>query len=394
MTSSIADLPSGRRRRGAAWFVLLLLLAFVVSPMPVTAMPTNKTVCARVGRTRVVNGIRWRCDRQGRVLRWTRISSATTSTTVKNADPVKLSPLERSKTDRPGVGQWDVKFIYATFKGGPDSRRDISGDIQGIANDVNRYFESQFPGHRVRYDTYQGRLDVQYVELPVTNKEFRSLFVDDCCILEDFFQQTLQGMGLKWTHGMDRNVYGHNDRLYVMLAEGFRGPKFGPDGPYEYECTDWDNNWTGISVRFLRKLDGTPCPGQVGYWLPTPEQWKASYSETRREFIGPWPIPELSGAFKPWGFTIIRGLLFMMMAYCEKGAREIIKLPTPERPYVLRSNSDIWSSGSQFDRPLGHPDIAKLDPTHDYYFKITNGPRARDTCYDLQYSKYWEKIGG
>jgi hypothetical protein len=287
-----------------------------------------------------------------------------------------------------------VKFIYATFKGGPDSRRDINGDIQGIANDVNRYFESQFPEHRVRYDTYQGRLDVQYVELPITNTDFRSLFVDDGWILEDFFQQTLQGMGLKWTHGMDRNLYGHNDRLYVMLAEGFRGPKYLPDGPREYECTDWDNNWTGISVRFLRKLDGTPCPGQVGYWLPTAEQWKASYSESRQEFIGPWPIPELSGGFKPWGFTIIRGLLFMMMAYCEKGAREIIKLPTLERPYFLRGNSDIWSSAGQFDRPLGHPDIAKLDPTHDYYFKITNGPRANDKCYDLQYSKYWEKTNG
>ena len=265
-------------------------------------MPSPRHVgatCAREGTSRTIDGVRWKCQRQASGLTWIRIQSKATQA------------LPRSTVDRPGQNKWDVKFIYATLKNGPDSRRDVSGDIEGIANDVNRYFESQFPGHRLRYDTYAGHLDVQYIELPITNKELRKLFVDDGWILEDFWQENLQAAGLSWTHGMDRNVYGHNDRLYVMLLEGFRGPKWGDHGEsYEYECTDWDNNWTGISVRFLRKLDGTPCPGQVGYWLPTKSQWAAAYSELTKQLVSPWPPPELAGSYKPWGFTMIRGLIF------------------------------------------------------------------------------------
>ena len=349
-------------------------------------MPSPRHVgatCAREGTSRTIDGVRWKCQRQASGLTWIRIQSTATQA------------LPRSTVDRPGQNKWDVKFIYATLKNGPDSRRDVSGDIEGIANDVNRYFESQFPGHRLRYDTYAGHLDVQYIELPITNKELRKLFVDDGWILEDFWQKNLQAAGLSWTHGMDRNVYGHNDRLYVMLLEGFRGPKWGDHGEsYEYECTDWDNNWTGISVRFLRKLDGTPCPGQVGYWLPTKSQWAAAYSESTKQLVGPWPPPELAGSYKPWGFTMIRGLIFMMMARCEKLAREIINTPTPKRPYVVRGPDEMWSGAARFDRPLGNPDIARLDPTHDYYFKITKGPRAGDTCYDIQYSPYWERTQG
>ena len=341
--------------------------------------------CSKEGATRTADGSHWTCRRTGGSRRWVR-----TPTTGR---PTQRLP--RSAVDRPGPGKWDVKFIYATLRDGPDSRRDTSGDIEGIANDVNRYLESQFPGHRLRYDTFAGRLDVQHIQLPVTNAELRALFVDEGWVLEEFWQSALQGAGLSWTHGMDRNLYGHNDRLYIMLLEGFRGPKFGDNGvSYEYECTDWDNNWTGISVRFLRKLDGTPCPGLVGRWLPTQRQWNSSYSASEGRIVGPWPPAELSGGYKPWGFTMIRGLIFMMMARCDKLAREIIATPTPLRPYVLRGDDDIWTSHAQFDRPIGHPGIAKLDPTHDYYFAITNGPRAGDPCYDIRFSPYWETTAG
>lgn len=371
------------RRLGGALLACSVALGTLSAPTASAAegAPSAAGPCRKEGASRTLNDIGWTCRRVGRTLRWMQ----------SQPFPPGSAPLARSTVDRPGVGRWDVKFIYATLKDGPDSRRDVSGDIEGIANDVNRYFESQFPGHRLRYDTFNGRLDVQLIQLPITNKELRGLFVDNGWILEDFWQTAMQGAGLSWTHGMDRNVYGHNDRLYVMLVEGFRGPKWGDNGEsYEYECTDWDNNWTGISIRFLRKLDGTPCPGLVGHWLPTQPQWNGAYSESKRQFVGAWPIPELAGSYKPWGFTMIRGLIFMMMARCDKLAREIVNTPTPKRPYVVRGPEEMWSGAARFDRPLGHPDIARLDPTHDYYFKIVNGARAGDTCYDIQYSPYWE----
>ncbi|MFZ9912853.1 MAG: hypothetical protein ACO3F6_04045 [Ilumatobacteraceae bacterium] len=80
-------------------------------------------------------------------------------------------------TDRPGAGRWDVKYLYVTFKGGPDNRRDETGEITGMASEVNRYFALQNPGYKLRYDTFEGALDVQHLPLPITNEEFRDLFL-------------------------------------------------------------------------------------------------------------------------------------------------------------------------------------------------------------------------
>ena len=44
-----------------------------------------------------------------------------------------------------------------------------------MASEVNRYFRSQFPGKQLRYDTFNGRLDVQHVQLPMTNKEYNDI---------------------------------------------------------------------------------------------------------------------------------------------------------------------------------------------------------------------------
>ncbi|MFZ9577712.1 MAG: hypothetical protein ACO3AK_02930, partial [Ilumatobacteraceae bacterium] len=67
-----------------------------------------------------------------------------------------MTGLPRSAVDRPGANTADIKFIYVTFKDGPDSRRDANGDIAGMAGEVNRYYQSQFPGKRLRYDTFEG----------------------------------------------------------------------------------------------------------------------------------------------------------------------------------------------------------------------------------------------
>ncbi|MEK0443670.1 MAG: hypothetical protein RL507_523, partial [Actinomycetota bacterium] len=129
--------------------------------------PAEAASCSVVGKRRVVAGRTEVCTRVGKVRRW--VAAPTTTTTTESVDVVKPG-LPRSTVDRPGSANYDVKFIYATFVDGPDEKRDTSGAIAGIAADVNRYMTTQFPGHRLRYDMFEGQLDVQYVQIPVTNR--------------------------------------------------------------------------------------------------------------------------------------------------------------------------------------------------------------------------------
>jgi hypothetical protein len=328
--------------------------------------------------------------------------SNTESAVIESTSDVRALP--RATADRPGPNVWDVKFFYVTFKDGPDASRDTNGEIDGIATDVNRYMESQFPGHRIRYDTFGGPLDIQYIKLPITNEEYYRLHTNKQGGVENLFQRALADAGYTWRWGSVSGELPVNSRIYYLMVEGFRGKKFGDNGEsYDYECTGGDLQFDGLAIRHLRRLNGEQCPGVVGNWVPTSKSWADSYSEEYQEFVAPWPPPEFPGdcidrsigQCRPWGWTMIYHFISIMLGpygrrECDYVINEIIATPTPQRPYVLAPPNDIWQSGSQFDRPLGHPELATLDPEHSRYFRITNGPKAGDPCRDIQYSPFWE----
>ncbi|MFM8956919.1 MAG: hypothetical protein ACKOJH_05680, partial [Actinomycetota bacterium] len=88
---------------------------------------------------RTVKGVRYVCSKSKR---WQVASSGTsggasdavTTTSSTSTTTTTIKPgLPRSAADRPGNREWDVKFIYATFLDGPDNRRDVNGQIAGIA---------------------------------------------------------------------------------------------------------------------------------------------------------------------------------------------------------------------------------------------------------------------
>jgi hypothetical protein len=195
-----------------------------------------------------------------------------------SAESPKVRSLPRISEDRPGPHLWDVKFLYVTFEDGPDEQRDTNGDIGGIAADVNRYMESQFPGHRIRYDTYDGALDIHHIQLPITNAEYYRLHTDQQGGVENLFQRALADAGYTWRWGSVTGALPVNTRIYYLMVEGFRGKKYGDNGEsYDYECTGGDLQFDGLAIRHLRRLNGEPCPGVVGHWVPTPESWAASY---------------------------------------------------------------------------------------------------------------------
>ncbi|MEX1247194.1 MAG: hypothetical protein WEA61_01825 [Anaerolineales bacterium] len=84
-----------------------------------------------------------------------------------------LSDFERNTdqvynlADQPDdVEGYQVHFIYALPRGSRDDFLDINGVIALSAAAMNRWLEGQ-SGHRLRFDTYQGALDISFLPLAV-----------------------------------------------------------------------------------------------------------------------------------------------------------------------------------------------------------------------------------
>jgi hypothetical protein len=289
-----------------------------------------------------------------------------------------VTGLPRSAVDRPGANTADIKFIYVTFKDGPDSRRDANGDIAGMASEVNRYYQSQFPGKRLRYDTFEGGLDVQHMQLPLSNAEFNRRWCfnawdspagcdrpDVLNVLEDAFRNA----GLGWESAYTTGRWNDNDRGYVLLFEGNRGLKSFNGGWQQKICSDGDNENLGLVMRFLRDEKGNECP-LLG------RAWSTAQSP-----------------FKWWGFTVTRGItsLLTLMPGCAHVTRASDGTISLNE---LQPGEDMASQGALYNYPIGSSKIAQLDPARNRYFKINNGPYVGDRCRDVQYSPLWESIGG
>jgi hypothetical protein len=289
-----------------------------------------------------------------------------------------VTGLPRSVVDRPGANTADIKFIYVTFKDGPDSRRDANGDIAGMASEVNRYYQSQFPGKRLRYDTFEGGLDVQHIQLPLSNAEFNRRWCfgssdspagcdrpDVLTVLDNAFRDA----GLQWEIAYNTGRWNANDRGYVLLFEGNRGLKAHNGGWQKKICSDGDNENLGIVMRFLRDEQGNECPLLGRAW--STEQ----------------------APFKWWGFTVTRGItsLLTLMPGCAHVTRAS---DGPIGLNELQPENEMASQGALYNYPIGSSRIAKLDPSRNRYFKIDNGPYLGDRCRDVQYSPLWENVGG
>ena len=341
-----------------------------------TDKPAASASCTRVGAVRRVGSQVQVCTKRVRRNVWVTqkgASSTASSTTVAPS----VTGLPRSAVDRPGANTADIKFIYVTFKEGPDSRRDANGDIAGMASEVNRYYQSQFPGKRLRYDTFEGSLDVQHMQLPLSNAEFNRRWCfnawdspagcdrpDVLNVLEDAFRNA----GLGWESAYTTGRWNDNDRGYVLLFEGNRGLKSFNGGWQQKICSDGDNENLGLVMRFLRDEKGNECP-LLG------RAWSTAQSP-----------------FKWWGFTVTRGItsLLTLMPGCAHVTRASDGTISLNE---LQPGEDMASQGALYNYPIGSSKIAQLDPAHNRYFKINNGPYVGDRGRDVQYSPLWENVG-
>jgi hypothetical protein len=387
-----------KRRRTAT--VKAIVVGLVVASSSILVGPGQSVAkeypaatgqCARVGAVRTIGGAAHVCVLVGKKRIWvpktssrttTTTTLSTTTTTTRSTTTTTVAPsvtgLPRSAVDRPGANTADIKFIYVTFRDGPDSGRDSNGDIAGMASEVNRYYQSQFPGKRLRYDTFQGGLDVQHIQLPLSNAEFNRRWCfgssdspagcdrpDVLMVLDNAFRDA----GLPWEIAYNTGRWNANDRGYVLLFEGNRGLKAHNGGWQKKICSDGDNENLGIVMRFLRDEQGNECPLLGRAW--STEQ----------------------APFKWWGFTVTRGItsLLTLMPGCAHVTRAS---DGPIGLNELQPENEMASQGALYNFPIGSSRIAQLDPARNRYFKINNGPYVGDRCRDVQYSPLWENVSG
>jgi len=81
---------------------------------------------------------------------------------------------ERSYKDRPDdlPGLYQVHLFYILPADATDQNRDLDGKINQTIEVVNEWFVEQSGGSKIRFDTYQGQLDITFVQLDMTNAQF------------------------------------------------------------------------------------------------------------------------------------------------------------------------------------------------------------------------------
>lgn len=107
--------------------------------------------------------------------------------------------------DRPDdVEGYQVHFIYALPSDGADAFLDVNGGIELSAQAMNHWLLSQ-TGYQLRYDTYQGQLDITFMQLPYTAAQI---------------SETHSGVNDLVEHWIKINGLAQEHKLYVVYYDG------------------------------------------------------------------------------------------------------------------------------------------------------------------------------
>jgi hypothetical protein len=261
---------------------------------PLTASPTAAAsgACSRIGAVRTIGGAAHICILVGKKRIWMpRSSPRTTTTTVggggtktttttvpSRRDPLKneydtfTKPLPRIIGDRPDDrGETaQVKFIYVVPKFATDRRRDVSGELARYAFETNEWLASQNGGYGLRFDTYQGALDVGYLTLDVTKDQWYDIFVPSDGWRNGLarLQQNLKDAGypitvignLSANDAVAKNRV-RSEKLYMLFYEAARGTysRTGAGFGLCWPTIDAMNEGVGMGGRALANDDGSSC---------------------------------------------------------------------------------------------------------------------------------------
>lgn len=120
--------------------------------------------------------------------------------------PQRATADSYSTSDRPDdIDGYQIHFIYALPSDGKDDFFDVNGKIALSAAAVNYWLENKI-GRRLRYDTYQGDLDVSFMLLDATADQISGLGTDILALIE---------------HEIKTRSFNREHKLYVVHYDGF-----------------------------------------------------------------------------------------------------------------------------------------------------------------------------
>ena len=118
---------------------------------------------------------------------------ATLAPVQANAGLFDTASLPRSTIDRPDdFGGLQVHVIYAVPSDGADRAFDTSGGIESSTSSYQTWLSGQTGGRVLRFDTYQGSLDITFHRLPRPDAEYSALGRG----ARDLIEQDLRAAGL------------------------------------------------------------------------------------------------------------------------------------------------------------------------------------------------------
>ena len=104
-----------------------------------------------------------------------------------------LVPLPRATADRPDdYAGLQLHAIYATPSDGPDRGFDTSGGIENSIASFQSWLMGQTGGRALRFDTYQGSVDITFVRLPRPDAEYAARGRN----ARDLLEQDLRAAGI------------------------------------------------------------------------------------------------------------------------------------------------------------------------------------------------------
>lgn len=121
---------------------------------------------------------------------------------VKVAEPGERHALSDRPDDFNGE---QVHILYVTPKDGEDRRLDLNGKIAESINSAQQWFTEQTDGREIKFDTYQGVLDITFVRIPYTN--------------EEILEADSLGSG-RITDGIEHFGFGDSTKKYIVVYEG------------------------------------------------------------------------------------------------------------------------------------------------------------------------------
>lgn len=120
--------------------------------------------------------------------------------------PERATTEEYSTTDRPDeVNGYQIHFIYALPSDGKDDQLDVSGRIALSAAAMNGWLHGK-TGSRLRYDTYQGEVDISFMLLDATAEQISDLGTDILSLME---------------YEIKTSGFNSDHKLYVVYYDGF-----------------------------------------------------------------------------------------------------------------------------------------------------------------------------